>query len=851
MTDPDTCVIGNLSTDRTCHRTWYRKDKGFKLFNDLTSQDKLLLIWRTGLKTEFQHGCLEISDSSKVCFHHYCKYLTCFESKQKSCNNPFGLHNSTKKRKQRQGQYSITVALAQQLETFFELIPGQKLCKQCWDYTKTYANDETSDKHEYPSESSSNEAEQIAASSLDDSLAACGVSPFKTKGKSNRQKIFQAHKKIQKVTKNLETVFSLKGIDLPEAACTSEVGSTSTSAKTEDDLIILMHQLKEKFTQSNSYDDQIQILTLKPNSWSIEETMEFFEATSYQVRKALSLKKEKGILAKPKRNERQGINQDTINIVKSFFESDEYSREMPGAKEYVSIGYKIHKQKRLLLSNLSELYSAFKEKYPDLKIGFSKFCSLRPKWCKIIGSSGSHSVCVCTIHQNTVLACHALNLNYKVLISKVVCNPESKICMIHRCPKCPGKDDLLQYLQRLQLSGDQISFQQWVFTDRTTMISMIMEPFEFCEFVADKIDHLTSHSYIAKCQAKYLTHLKDNISKTPNTCIVLADFAENYSMVIQDAVQGWHWTKQQCTIHPIVMYYSDEQGNSQVKSFAFFSDDLEHDTGFVYQLQKLLCEYLHENFGFLTQIEYFSDGCASQYKNYKNFFNLTFHQQDFGINATWNFFATSHGKSPCDGLGGTIKRKLANESLCRTIENPIITAIQAFEYCKRAMPSIEFFFIEKEHLHPIRTKLQNRYAGASTLPGTRSYHVFIPNEVGIISYKRTAEDQVLSGTHNFLKKSLANYIIPKIQDYVAVVYDNHWWIGLVEALEEETLEAKVKFMTPHGPRKSFYWPARDDTCFVPFSSILRIVNTLAPTSQSGRTYQLTDSDFKAINKHNV
>ena len=49
---------------------------------------------------------------------------------------------------------------------------------------------------------------------------------------------------------------------------------------------------------------------------------------------------------------------------------------MPGKKDYLSISKGIHKQKRLILCNLKELYAAFKKKYPDIKIGFSKFCTL-------------------------------------------------------------------------------------------------------------------------------------------------------------------------------------------------------------------------------------------------------------------------------------------------------------------------------------------------------------------------------------------------------------------------------------------------------------------------------------------
>ena len=41
----------------------------------------------------------------------------------------------------------------------------------------------------------------------------------------------------------------------------------------------------------------------------------------------------------------------------------------------------MHVQKRLMLSNLREVYCEFKEKFPDRKVEFSKFVELRPKHC--------------------------------------------------------------------------------------------------------------------------------------------------------------------------------------------------------------------------------------------------------------------------------------------------------------------------------------------------------------------------------------------------------------------------------------------------------------------------------------
>jgi hypothetical protein len=34
--------------------------------------------------------------------------------------------------------------------------------------------------------------------------------------------------------------------------------------------------------------------------------------------------------------------------------------------------------------------------------------------------------------------------------------------------------------------------------------------------------------------------------------IVLGNFPENYSFIIQDAAQGFHWNNQQATIHPLL-----------------------------------------------------------------------------------------------------------------------------------------------------------------------------------------------------------------------------------------------------------------------------------------------------------
>jgi hypothetical protein len=87
---------------------------------------------------------------------------------------------------------------------------------------------------------------------------------------------------------------------------------------------------------------------------------------------------------------------------------------MPGKNDYISIkvsGVKIHEQKRLLLCNLKELYSHFKNSHPAVKVGFSKFASLCSRNCIMASASDTHSVSVCTIHQNVMLMLQACKIS--------------------------------------------------------------------------------------------------------------------------------------------------------------------------------------------------------------------------------------------------------------------------------------------------------------------------------------------------------------------------------------------------------------------------------------------------------
>lgn len=100
------------------------------------------------------------------------------------------------------------------------------------------------------------------------------------------------------------------------------------------------------------------------------------------------------------------LEEATKRLIHTYYQDDRNSVQMPGTRDCMVIRDDEGKrtvQKRLILLNLKELFEGFRSEYPDVKVGFSTFASLRPKECNFAGSPGTHNVCLCPLHQNIKL----------------------------------------------------------------------------------------------------------------------------------------------------------------------------------------------------------------------------------------------------------------------------------------------------------------------------------------------------------------------------------------------------------------------------------------------------------------
>ena len=115
----------------------------------------------------------------------------------------------------------------------------------------------------------------------------------------------------------------------------------------------------------------------------------------------------------------------------------------------------------------------------------------------------THSVCVCSAHQNVVLLFDAMDwdLTYKGLIKKIIFNTDSKKWIVHQCESCPGTATLKEFFNQ-ELNEDEddekFNYSLWDTGDRAILTIFTATNKEYKETLIDVTDDLTRHFYIKK-----------------------------------------------------------------------------------------------------------------------------------------------------------------------------------------------------------------------------------------------------------------------------------------------------------------------------------------------------------------
>ena len=430
--------------------------------------------------------------------------------------------------------------------------------------------------------------------------------------------------------------------------------------------------------------------------------------------------------------------------------------------------------------------------------------------------------------------------HYSHCLAAIQCNPPRLLCFLGDCTECPGIEVLGKKLQALMDDGmmDTVEFKEWTCTDRAALETRVLAADEFLEHFLSTISRLRIHDFIAKMQAQFLRDTKDNLQQ--GDILAITDFSENYSFVIQDEIQSFHWTNLQATVHPFACYYRDEHQLHHL-CFLIISECLVHDTVAVHLFQQKLVHFFATLHGEKPKkIIYMSDGCAAQYKNRKNFLNLCHHFQDLGVEAEWHFFATSHGKSAGDGAGGTLKRLATKASLQRLYDNHILTPQDLFQFAVSEIKGMHFAFATlAEHEHEEKS-LAPRLALSRTISGTHDIHCVKPLSLQLVEVKHFSTSRDSRTERTTISTTAVKLPLLAIKGYVAVIYSGHCWLGYVLEASQTEQKIAVTFLHPCIPSPSFVYPEAPDILDVDPTDILSILN---PITATGRTYTLTKKEM--------
>ena len=106
--------------------------------------------------------------------------------------------------------------------------------------------------------------------------------------------------------------------------------------------------------------------------------------------------------------------------------------------------------------------------------------------------------------------------------------------------------------------------------------------------------------------------------------------------------------------------------------------------------------------------------------------DLCYHKSAFDIEAEWYFFATSHGKGPCDGVGGAVKRLATMASIRRVNAEQIVTPYQFYEFSKQASKHIHFDYCDYTDYNATKTLTLDKFNDSKMIAETHKMHAIIP-----------------------------------------------------------------------------------------------------------------------------
>ncbi|KAK3931888.1 Protein FAM153B [Frankliniella fusca] len=275
---------------------------------------------------------------------------------------------------------------------------------------------------------------------------------------------------------------------------------------------------------------------------------------------------------------------------------------------------------------------------------------------------------------------------------------------------------------------------------------------------------------------------------------------------------------------------STDRGNiiTRISSIEDFIEDfvnLMEDLITHHYIYKEQSAFLNERLNALQDGEVVIVVANTRTKRWLQMYGTT--KKDFGIPAQWHFFATSHGKSACDGIGGTLKRLATYYSKQHIQPGTLITTpLLFFEFAQKQVKGICSLWVSTEEVAEVETKLKVRFNSAYKIDGIKSCHSITPCENENFVFIRKYSEALESTKRKISTAEDHTLKLEEVRGYA--IYWNHeepkWNLCYVDSTNEETGEINIEELTNRKGKKFEYefveGAAKDILC----DDILLLVN---------------------------
>ena len=167
-----------------------------------------------------------------------------------------------------------------------------------------------------------------------------------------------------------------------------------------------------------------------------------------------------------------------------------------------------------------------------------------------------------------------------------------------------------------------------------------------------------------------------------------------------------------------------------------------------------------------------------------------------------------------------------------------------YDWANEHIESIHFQYSTIEQHKEEEETLKHRIITARRIPGTQKLHSFVPlnkNHVQVKAFSFSNNSKIESVT-----AEESNLEFTEMVGFLICRYGGHWWLGCVLDSDEENQTLKVKFLHPHGPSPSFYYPDIEDILNVPAGDVISKADPrINPT---GSVYNLSNQEIDIANQ---